>query len=238
MLNNIGLPGLLLVLLFVFLPVMGLYSIFKVSNSDARFHYAGFWMRFIAAVLDGIITALITVIPALALGFFIGFSLSDTASSSEIEVLAEGIGNLLGLVIGWIYFAMMESSKHQATLGKKLLGLRVVGLEGEAISFGKASGRHFGKIFSLLTIFIGFFMIGWTKQKQGLHDKIAGCLVVRKGEVSEKNSSSELKNSPSFVATKEVHMTRDKNDFEAEALRRYRAGDLSEDAFIEIVKRK
>jgi uncharacterized RDD family membrane protein YckC len=56
----------------------------------------------------------------------------------------------------------------------------VTDLNGDRISFGKASGRFFGKIISRLILGIGFFMIGFTEKKQGLHDMIAGCLVVKK----------------------------------------------------------
>ena len=196
-------------------------------------------MRFLAAVIDGIITALITVIPAIAVGYIVGLTMAGTASLSEIEATAGAIGNLLGILIGWLYFAILESSSYQATFGKRLLGLRVVGLEGDGISFGRATGRHFGKFLSLLTLFIGFFMTGWTKKKQGMHDKMAGCLVVRKSSLKKGyNSHFEVKTPPSFTPAPVARVAGDKSEFEAEALRRYKAGDLSESAFIEIIKRK
>jgi len=73
----------------------------------------------------------------------------------------------------------MESSVWQATLGKKTLGLRVTDLQGNRISFGRASGRFFGRIISGLTLFIGYIMAGFTEKKQALHDIIASCLVIR-----------------------------------------------------------
>jgi len=190
MLNNIGLPGLLLLLLLLVIPAMGVYSLVKVPNSDDRFNYAGFWLRVLAGVIDVIITFLIVLIPAVALGYVVGTSMGGTASMNEIEATAAALGNLLGIVLRWIYFAAMESSKYQATLGKKIIGLRVVGLDGSRISFGRASGRHFGKFVSLIILSIGYFMVGWTKQKQGLHDKMAGCLVVREKQLSQKSSKS------------------------------------------------
>ena len=63
--------------------------------------------------------------------------------------------------------------------GKKLLGLRVTDLDGERIGFGRATGRHFGKLFSWLTSGVGFMMAGFTKEKQALHDRLAGCRVCR-----------------------------------------------------------
>jgi uncharacterized RDD family membrane protein YckC len=73
----------------------------------------------------------------------------------------------------------MESSGSQATVGKMMCGLRVTDTQGQRISFGRATGRYFAKILSALTLFIGYLMVGWTRQKRGLHDFIAGTLVIR-----------------------------------------------------------
>ena len=83
--------------------------------------------------------------------------------------------NLLVTMASWLYWASMESSPWQATLGKKALGIEVTDFAGRRISFARASGRYFGKI-----IFIGFILAGFTERKQALHDMIAGCLVVRR----------------------------------------------------------
>ncbi len=74
----------------------------------------------------------------------------------------------------------MESSPTQATLGKMALGIKVTDLAGKRVGFGKATGRYFGKIISALILLIGFIMVAFTEKKQGLHDKMAGCLVVNK----------------------------------------------------------
>ena len=87
---------------------------------------------------------------------------------------------LIFLVGGWLYEALMESSRWQATLGKRAVGLRVVDLGGRHISFGRATARHFAKILSSLILNIGFIMAGFTEKKQALHDLIAGTLVVRR----------------------------------------------------------
>ncbi len=68
---------------------------------------------------------------------------------------------------------------RQATLGKRLMGLRVTDLEGEAISFARASLRHFAKILSLAPLMAGYLAVAVTARRQGFHDKIAGCLVLR-----------------------------------------------------------
>lgn len=78
----------------------------------------------------------------------------------------------------WLYFASLESSKWQATIGKRVLGLKVVDLKGKRVSFWRATARYFSKLLSRLILMIGFLMILWTKKKQALHDKIASTLVI------------------------------------------------------------
>jgi uncharacterized RDD family membrane protein YckC len=85
------------------------------------------------------------------------------------------------LVLSWLYFAGMESSEHQGTLGKMALGLVVTDMNGLRISFARASGRFFAKIITgLVPLYIGYIMAGFTEKKQALHDMIASCLVLRK----------------------------------------------------------
>jgi uncharacterized RDD family membrane protein YckC len=89
------------------------------------------------------------------------------------------LGNIVGVILGWLYFALMESSSRQGTLGKMALGIKVTDLSGNAISFGRATVRHFGKILSTIILLAGYLMVAFTAKKQGLHDMIAGCLVVK-----------------------------------------------------------
>jgi uncharacterized RDD family membrane protein YckC len=86
----------------------------------------------------------------------------------------------------------MESSPQQATLGKMALGLKVTDLQGERLSFARATGRYFGKIVSSLILFVGFMMAGWTEKKQALHDIMAGTLVVKKQTEVEKLAISQI----------------------------------------------
>jgi len=95
------------------------------------------------------------------------------------------IGDEIGLIIGeiflaWFYSALQESSKFQATLGKRALGLVRTNLKGKPIGFGRATRRHFGKFISALPLFAGFIMAAFTEKKQALHDRMAGTLIVRK----------------------------------------------------------
>jgi uncharacterized RDD family membrane protein YckC len=96
-----------------------------------------------------------------------------------VERKLGNIGPLIGFLGNWLYFSLMESSSSQGTLGKIACGLKVTDTRGRRISFGRATGRYFAKILSGLTLGIGYLMVGWTRQKRGLHDFVAGTLVVR-----------------------------------------------------------
>ena len=139
--------------------------------------YAGFWLRVCAAIID---TIVVNIIGSIA-GFILGFGLGSVAGDTEAtQSLATLLGSILGIIISWLYYALMESSPNQATLGKQALGIYVTDLNGEAISFAKATGRYFAKIISVIIIFIGFLMVAFTEKKQGLHDMIASTLVIKK----------------------------------------------------------
>ena len=133
---------------------------------------ASFGIRLGAHIID----AIITYILAFVVGFTIGVTLSGTTPIDAIQ----GFGAIGGIVSSWLYYALMESSPKQATLGKMACGLFVTNLNGGRIGFGQASGRYFGMIVSVFTLFIGFLMCAWTEKRQCLHDMMASCLVLKK----------------------------------------------------------
>lgn len=135
--------------------------------------YAGFWKRVVANLIDTVITVLI----AMVAGFFVGFGMGVAGASQEVIGI---VGILTGLAIGIAYFTIMETSESQATLGKMALGIKVTNCAGGKITFGQALGRYFGKFLSGILLGIGFMMAGFTERKQGLHDMMAGSLVVSK----------------------------------------------------------
>jgi uncharacterized RDD family membrane protein YckC len=143
--------------------------------------YAGFWIRVAAALLDGIILFIPTQI--IDSSVRAAFGLDPTPFAPQPgppaqEAIAGVINFVIGVVIGWLYYALQESSNHQATIGKRACGIKVIGLDGQRISFARATGRHFAEILSGLTLFVGYMMAGWTQRKQALHDMIAGTYVV------------------------------------------------------------
>jgi uncharacterized RDD family membrane protein YckC len=139
--------------------------------------YAGFWKRLGAFLIDFCILAFAFIVVTLVSLKIVNGSLMDLKK-------IRGIFNLMWLIFNWLYYASMESSRCQATLGKMAWGLCVTDLDGRRISFGRATGRYFGKILSGLIIFFGYFMIAFTRQKQALHDMMAGTLVVNKALAS------------------------------------------------------
>jgi uncharacterized RDD family membrane protein YckC len=143
--------------------------------------YAGFWLRFVAYIIDAIIlgvVGLFTLFPLFKANIhaFSSGNIWELYTSPSRPLFAM---RMLALMLSWVYYASLESSAWQATLGKKVLGLKVTDLAGNRITFGRASGRFFGKILSGMILGIGFLMAGFTERKQALHDILAGCLVLR-----------------------------------------------------------
>ncbi|HXN26313.1 MAG TPA: RDD family protein [Candidatus Acidoferrales bacterium] len=148
--------------------------------------YAGFWLRFVAWIIDRIALQIASSILLLPFGASLGvrqFLRNHPPSSpEELFPLFASMGRifLLTTVLTWLYYALLESSAWQATLGKKALGLEVTDLAGSRIQFGRATGRYFARWLSVMTIGIGYIMAGFTEKKQALHDILAGTLVIRK----------------------------------------------------------
>jgi uncharacterized RDD family membrane protein YckC len=145
-------------------------------------HFAGFWIRFGAAILDGLILYGINLVPHVSFRAVFGLDPNPWVPQQGPpgpELGAMLLVTLVQMIIGWLYDALQESSVHQATFGKRACGLRVTDLNGQRISFARATGRHFAEILSAITLFIGYMMAGWTERKQALHDIIAGTYVVR-----------------------------------------------------------
>lgn len=159
-------------------PAYG-YQATQVTRSQTG--YAGFWLRFVAYIIDAIIlgvVGLFTLFPLFKANMhaFSTGNIWELYTSPSRPLFAM---RMLALMLSWVYYASLESSAWQATLGKKVLGLKVTDLAGNRITFGRASGRFFGKILSGMILGIGFLMAGFTERKQALHDILASCLVLR-----------------------------------------------------------
>lgn len=162
--------------------VIGSVPTFEQINSfSITPKFAGFWYRTLAIVIDTVLCQVAAVILVIPLALSLGASMADTSSASEIESAGEAMGTFLGLLIQWLWFTLAESSKWQATIGKKLVGIKVTDKNGDRIGFGKANGRYWAKLLSGFILFVGFLMVAFTKKKQGLHDMMAGTLVIKSG---------------------------------------------------------
>ena len=121
----------------------------KLSKSQK---YAGFWFRFLAGVVDAIILVLI---------------------SFPIYLIFSFIAPLIDIIVSWLYFVLLQSSKSQATLGMRVCGIKIYDEQFHRLGFWRLTGRYWSTWLSAIILFIGFFMIGFTRRKQGLHDIIA-----------------------------------------------------------------
>jgi len=164
---------------------------------DVNAEYGGFWIRVGACLIDGVV---LLIASSILVGML---RIAFPDAFSEVEYSAFS-GSLL---ISIMYAAFLHASSWQATIGKKMLGMKVVDYSGERISFGRAVGREmvlflpllifaigarmgaavpvashiatFVILFVVLIPVIGVMVVGWTKRKQGLHDHIVETLVVR-----------------------------------------------------------
>jgi len=168
-----------------------------MENEEIQHVYAGFWSRFAAYFIDSAIIAFLMVAsisfardqiggylavhPEVLKALHGDTTISDSMSAFEYSTkFMYYYGVVFGFIFNWVYYAGFESSYLGATPGKWLLGIYVTDLEGKRISFGRASGRYFGKIVSGIILGIGYMMAGFTEKFQALHDTMAECLVWKK----------------------------------------------------------
>lgn len=169
------------------IPVAAPYA---VAAAPGTVTYSGFWLRVPAAIIDGFVIGI-----PLGILFFatIASMLPALAQMGRVANPMLLIGVLLPrlffalivyVVVSWLYWAGMESSSWQATLGKKALGVYVTDLNGNRATFGKTSGRFFAGrgigYFVGIYFLISCILAGFTEKKQALHDIIAGTLVMRR----------------------------------------------------------
>jgi uncharacterized RDD family membrane protein YckC len=151
--------------------------------------YAGFWLRVVACLVDGVLIGAVCgaiFVPMFFLTGLGGFLRAlDRNHQPDPAVIASFISSIALLVLasvlgGWLYYAYFESSEWQGTVGKKVMNLIVTDLDGNRVSFARASGRYFARfVTKLIPLGIGYVLAGLTEKKQALHDMIASCLVLR-----------------------------------------------------------
>lgn len=156
--------------------------------------YAGFWIRFVAYIIDAIIVGtvqsffIVPILGVLGINMLSSMESMQAGGATPEDMIPYMMAALSGImmaaiistIISIVYFSFMESSKIQGTVGKMVLGLKVTDMDGNQLNLGKAFLRNIGKILSQMIAMIGFIMAGFTDKKQALHDMIAGALVVKK----------------------------------------------------------
>lgn len=146
----------------------------NVSEVVTAVEYVGFWPRLLAYIID----LFAVMVVGFVVGFFIGLFFPNFVTTTSEDKL-DSIFNVIGLLICWLYFSILESSSWQGTFGKKALQIKVVNYEGGKISFIQATARFFAKIISGVIFGVGYLMIAFTEKKQGLHDSIVKTLVIK-----------------------------------------------------------
>lgn len=142
--------------------------------------YAGFWRRAVALMLDQIALMIgILFILAIFLLLMYPFVLLHRIDYKTVWGTSAMLPYLAYVPVLWLYKTIMESSRTQGTLGKMALGIIVTDMAIKRISFARANGRFWGSALSLYALGIGFIMAAFTKNKQALHDRVAGTLVLR-----------------------------------------------------------
>ena len=149
----------------------------KIKESgkiDGQLNYAGFWIRFGAKFIDGIITGvvgfLLAMIPSLLLGML---------NTEESSLISSILYNVISITFSAIY-SIWFVGKFAATPGKMACGLKVVMYDGDRVSYGRALGRHFAEWLSSMILLIGYIMAAFDDEKRTLHDRICNTRVVMK----------------------------------------------------------
>jgi uncharacterized RDD family membrane protein YckC len=172
-------------------PLRPAYAGAPVAATGSRVEYAGFWLRVLAYIVDNVVIGVGLLCVLIPLFFLTGFGAlishirpqEDWGDAGALVIIGFiFLAAMASLVVTWLYHALMESSEWQATVGKRMLGLVVTDMAGQRVSFGRSTGRHFGKIITnMVPAFIGYIMAAFTERKQALHDMMAGCLILKRG---------------------------------------------------------
>jgi uncharacterized RDD family membrane protein YckC len=150
----------------------------------SNFRYAGFWIRFVAKIIDVLIIYLLGFLASMVVNmfFFKGFvfDLNDPGTLGEL-LRQEAVLLPLGLLIG-ISFDLFFLRKYSATPGKLALGLKVIRSDGSQISAGRIVGRYFSEKINIFIMDLGYIIAAFDDEKRALHDHLCDTRVVRKPE--------------------------------------------------------
>jgi len=147
-----------------------------VAASPMGWHYGGFWIRFGAQLIDGLILGLVQAFVALAFFGTFGAQFRPSLMRSEPQSLRLSF-QFLCYAIAFSYQVLFLHYRG-ATLGKMALGLKVVRSNGGTLGWGIASARYFMQWVSTLILLIGYIMAGFDSEKRALHDRVCDTRVI------------------------------------------------------------
>jgi uncharacterized RDD family membrane protein YckC len=148
--------------------------------------YAGFWLRVVAFVIDSIVLSvlyLLVIIPlydSLSPPAALEPDAPDQIPTFFQDVLSPDVSMLVLVVVAILYYAIMEASRHQGSLGKLALELKVTDADGRRLSLSKSILRNASKLLSTALLLLGYVAAAFTRRKQALHDVIAGAMVLKR----------------------------------------------------------
>lgn len=137
-------------------------------------HFAGFWIRALAMLIDGVILEVLTII----LARLLGYDLLIVGDTTLVYGVMQTPGSAIGLALGLVYFALIPAGRWQATPGKRLVGIHVIRADGQRLGAMAFLLRYLAYILSSLVFGLGFLMAGVTQQKRALHDFLCGTRVI------------------------------------------------------------
>ncbi|MGO9135257.1 MAG: RDD family protein [Methylovirgula sp.] len=151
----------------------------SAAAAGGAVHYAGFWIRVLAYLIDYVLVYLIVIAVSLLIGFVVGLATKGgTGNSEQFTQIVGGIAGVIGVLIVVAYYVAFNSGSWQATPGKRLLGIHIITESGKPVSGWLAFGRYLAYIISSLPLCIGFMVIGWNDEKKGFHDMICKTRVI------------------------------------------------------------
>ena len=141
-------------------------------KSRATREYAGFWERFFASFIDGVLMLLV-ILPLMYVVYGAEYFFSEAFLQGPIDFIVNYILPPITICLFWVV--------KRATPGKMAMGIEVVKLNSEkSLGFGNAIGRYLGYYLSAVVLFLGFIWVVFDKRNQAWHDKLAGTVVVKR----------------------------------------------------------
>jgi uncharacterized RDD family membrane protein YckC len=149
------------------------------GQTAGQVRYAGFWIRFVARVIDGVLLGVVGLIIRLPLMVMLGVGGREIGSVAMLPAILAlaGVMTLINLALAAGYEVYFLSTRG-ATIGKQILGLRVIRADGGPVSAGLAAGRFLSAILSAIIFYIGFIIAAFDVEKRSLHDRICNTRVI------------------------------------------------------------